>query len=229
MFPATIFDFNGVLVDDEHVHLAAFQDAVAPLGIEISERQYWDELLGYDDVGVFNVLLRKAGLPAGPEEVRRLVEKKMPLYMARARKNLSPFPGASELVRSRAAVGPVAVVSGALTDEILLGLETLGVRDCVGKVISAEDATQSKPDPEGYLMGIEWLRSLVGEGAERALVFEDSLDGIASAKAAQLPTVALAHSYPREQLEQSQADAVFDRLADVTPRSLEDLFARLYG
>src|SRR5690606_1948390 len=53
VFACTLFDYNGVLVDDEHVHLAAFQDALAPLGISLSEADYWDKYLGFDDVGAF--------------------------------------------------------------------------------------------------------------------------------------------------------------------------------
>ncbi len=229
MFPATIFDFNGVLVDDEHVHLEAFRDTVAQFGLVIGEEEYWDELLGYDDAGVFRTLLHKAKLPASDAEVARLVNEKKPLYMQRARKGLVAFPGAAELVRARSLVGPVAIVSGALTDEIVLGLESLGVQSLVGKIISAEDAPRSKPDPQGYQMGVEWLRAQIGAGAERALVFEDSLDGVTAAKAAGLPTVAVAHSYPRERLDQSGADVVFGRLAEVGAADIDALYEKLYG
>ena len=39
MFPATLFDYNGVLANDETVHLAAFQDALAPLGVTLTEKE----------------------------------------------------------------------------------------------------------------------------------------------------------------------------------------------
>jgi beta-phosphoglucomutase len=228
VFPATLFDFNGVLVDDEHVHLEAFRDAVRPLGIEISEKQYWDELLGFDDAGAFEHLLKRAGLDASRAAVVRLIEQKRPLYMARAQKSLKTFEGAAELIRTRHSVGPVAVVSGALTQEIEFGLATLGVTELVGKIISAEDTTVSKPDPEGYIMGMKWLVEIGCELPERALVIEDSLDGISAAKRAGLPVVAVAHSYPRAALEASEADLVLDRLADVSAEKLASLYAKLY-
>jgi len=120
-------------------------------------------------------------------------------------------------------------VSGALTDEIELGLKSLGVRELVEKIISAEDTNVSKPDPEGYLMGVEWLRPLIGDAAERALVFEDSVDGIRAAKAAGLPTVAVAHSYTLPQLEEAGADLALTHLRDVTEQDLVDLYKKLYG
>lgn len=229
MFPATLFDFNGVLVDDEHVHLEAFRDAVRPLGIEITDREYWDDLLGFDDAGAFEALLKKAGRPASKSEIERLIDDKRPLYMERARKSLRTFEGAAALIEARAEHGPVAVVSGALTEEIEFGLEHLGVRRLVGHIISAEDTTVSKPHPQGYLMGIEWLKTQMPEGAERALVIEDSVDGIVAAKAAGLCTVAVAHSYSEERLRETQADLVLPRLSDIDEARLASLYANLYG
>jgi beta-phosphoglucomutase-like phosphatase (HAD superfamily) len=228
VFPATLFDFNGVLVDDELVHLEAFRDAVRPLGIEIGEQEYWDELLGFDDAGAFEALLKKAHLPATVDAVAQLVSDKRPLYMNRARQSLKTFEGAAPLIALCAGSGPVGIVSGALTAEIEFGLDQLGARHLVGKVISAEDTRVSKPDPEGYLMGIEWLRGVVGDFATRALVVEDSLDGILAAKRAGLAVVAVAHSYPLAQLETSGADLILPRLVDVTQERLAILYSELY-
>jgi beta-phosphoglucomutase-like phosphatase (HAD superfamily) len=227
VFPATLFDFNGVLVDDEHVHLEAFRDAVRPLGIEIGEKEYWDELLGFDDAGAFEHLLKKAGRAATGDAVAQLIEDKRPLYMTRAKQSLRTFPGAGELIAARADVGPVAVVSGALTAEIEFGLEQLGVRDRVGKIISAEDTKVSKPDPEGYLMGVDWLREQIGDAALGALVIEDSIDGIVSAKRAGLATIAVAHSYGRPELEATEADLVLDRLIEIDEEKISSLYAKL--
>lgn len=228
MFPATLFDFNGVLVDDEHVHLEAFRDAVRPLGIEIAEKEYWEELLGFDDAGAFEHLLNKAGLDSSRGEVLRLIEAKRPLYMERARRSLKTFAGAAELILARSQAGPVAVVSGALTEEIEFGLSVLGASEFVGKIISAEDTTVSKPDPEGYLLGVQWLREIGCDRPERALVIEDSLDGIVAAKRAGLPVIAVGHSYSPAELQASSADLVLDRLADISEEKIAALYAKLY-
>ncbi len=229
MFPATLFDFNGVLVDDEHVHLEAFRDTLRPLGIELTEQQYWDDYLGFDDSGAFDAILRAHGRPVDSAIVAGLVEAKRPHYMQRARAELKTFAGAAALIRARAEAGPVAVVSGALTQEIEFGLEQLGVRALVPLIVSAEDTQVSKPDPEGYQKGVDYLRGLIGEAATRALVFEDSPAGIAAAKAIGLPVVALAHSYGAAELHETQADLVVERLEQVTTEMLDALYARLYG
>lgn len=224
-FPATLFDYNGVLADDEAVHLQAFRDALAPLGISISEQDYVERYLGFDDRGAFRAILGDGGRAASEREIDELVEQKKPLYMARAERGLATFPGAAELVRRRAALGVVAVVSGALRDEIALGLRVLGVTELVQHVVSAEDTRACKPDPEGYLLAIRELeKSLGAEDARRALVLEDSLAGVEAAKAAGLSCVAVTHSYGQAELERAGADLVVTALEELT----DDLLARLY-
>lgn len=222
MFTATLFDYNGVLVDDELVHLEAFRDVLAPLGFQISQEQYWQEYLGFDDAGVFRTVLERAGQNADAARIAELIAAKKPCYLARARGTLRGFPGASELVRARAAAGPVVIVSGALRDEIELGLDVLGVRSCVSEIVSAEDAPNSKPHPQGYLLGIAALQRLgVSEATRQAVVFEDSLDGVAAALAAGLTCVGIAHSYPVNELQATGAQCVVERIEQVTAELLQ--------
>ena len=58
---AVIFDFNGVLVDDETVHFALFHEVLAQEGVTITERDYHERYLGYDDRKCFETALRDAG------------------------------------------------------------------------------------------------------------------------------------------------------------------------
>jgi HAD superfamily hydrolase (TIGR01509 family) len=230
MFPATLFDYNGVLVDDESVHLAAFRDTLAPLGVTLTDEAYIERYLGYDDRGAFQALLADNGRPASDAQIEQLIAAKRPLYLARARQKLPTFPGAAEAVRRRAARGPVVIVSGALRDEIALGLEVLGVRELVGHVVSADDTRAGKPDPEGYLLGLEHLTSLLGESAaRRALVIEDSLAGIDAARAAGLACAAVAHTYSRAELEARGADLVVDRIDELSEPLLLEAYRRLHG
>lgn len=230
VFPATLFDYNGVLANDETVHLAAFQDALAPLGVTLTEAEYWEKYLGFDDVGAFDAILRDAGRIADKAFIASLVEAKRPLYRARAEASLPLFAGAAELIRRRAAVGPVGIVSGALRDEIELGIDALGVRELVLSIVAAEDTRASKPDPHGYQLGIEALsRHIAPRDAQRALVIEDSLAGIEAAKAAGLPCIAVGHSYPEAELLAHGADYVVPDLTSLDDATLRALFRRLYG
>lgn len=228
MFTATLFDYNGVLVDDELVHLAAFQDILEPLGITLSEKVYWDEYLGLDDAGAFERALRTHGKDVSATRIDELIEAKKPCYLRRAKKVLAGFPGAAELVRAQAQLGPVVIVSGALEEEIELGLATLGVRSLVQGIVSAESTQRSKPDPEGYLLGLKRLTQLgVPEPKTQTVVFEDSIDGVVAAKLADLPCVGVGHSYPAPALLKAGADVCVDKIEEVNPILLAQLFQSL--
>lgn len=230
MFAATIFDFNGVLVDDEPVHLAAFREVLAPYGVTVSDEEYLRRYFGFDDAGAFRAMLADHGRTADDAEVARLVEAKRPAYRRRAEASLVVFDGAAELVRRRAQEGPVAIVSGALRDEIAFALDRMGVAKLVSLVVAAEDTTRCKPDPQGYELAIRALAPLVGEReAHRALVVEDSIAGIQAAKGAKLACLAVAHSYTERELWDAGADGVAKAIGAIDDATLEAVAARAFG
>lgn len=214
---ATLFDFNGVLVDDEHVHLAAFRDVLAPLGVAVTDEEYGTKYLGFDDVGAFRAILTDARRPPSDAEIRALVDAKKPAYMKRIATALKIFDGAADIVRRRAALGTVGIVSGALEHEIRYALGAMGVAEHVAFIVAAEHCAQCKPDPEGYLRGI----SLLGGSTRGVVVIEDSLAGIQSAKAAGLRCAAVAHSYGEAELARVGADVVVRALAELTDAHLD--------
>jgi beta-phosphoglucomutase-like phosphatase (HAD superfamily) len=214
---ATLFDFNGVLIDDEHVHLASFREAIAPLGITVTDEAYEEDYLGFDDAGAFRAILQDAGRTPTDDEIARLIAAKKPIYMRRIATDLVVFEGAVDIVRRRARLGPVGIVSGALRDEIEHALGVLGLRGEVQFIVAAEDTTECKPQTQGYVLG---LRAL-GRGAEGVVVVEDSLAGVAAAKNAGIRCAAVAHSYSADRLRAAGADVVALRLADLTDAMLD--------
>ncbi len=211
---ATLFDFNGVLVDDELVHLAAFADVLGPMGIVLTRELYDERYLAYDDRGCFRAVLADHDRPHDVDTVAALVEAKKPFYKARIATGLRIFPGATELVKRRATLGPVGIVSGALEDEIRFAIDAMGVTHLVQFIVPAEYTKACKPDPEGYLLGIE---QAIQRGAKGTIVaIEDATNGVKAAKAAGLRCVAVTHSYGRDALLAAGADAVVDALADAT-------------
>jgi len=76
-------------------------------------------------------------------------------------------------------------------------------------MICADEIVRGKPDPEGYLVAAGRLN----EAPADCIVIEDAPLGIAAARAAGMPVIAIASTYPREQL--TGADAVVERLSDL--------------
>ena len=216
---ATLFDFDGVLVDSEPVHLAAFNDVLAPEGIELAPDEYVARYLSLDDAGVFRAALSRRQRTLREEEVRSLVEAKHPRFLARFADAFRVFPGARELLARRAERGPVGIVSGALLEEITFALDRMGLRDAVRFIVSAERTTASKPDPAPYLLGMDELGRLGHDGG--VVVLEDSPGGVVSAKKAGLRCVAVTHSCEKGELHAAGADAVTADLLSLTDALLE--------
>jgi beta-phosphoglucomutase len=216
---ATLLDFDGVLVDSEPVHLAAFNDVLARHGIAISEHEYTERYLSLDDAGVFRAVLSRGGRTLREDEVRALVVAKSPKFMERFEETFRAFPGAADLIARRAARGPVGIVSGALEREIEFALKKIGARASISFIVSAERAPASKPDPSSFLLAVSELGQLGHHGP--AVVVEDSIGGVQAAKRAELRCVAVSHSYSRDDLLLAGADAVVANLADLTDGVLE--------
>jgi beta-phosphoglucomutase len=236
---AVIFDFNGVLVDDEAIHFALFREVLAQEGVVITERDYHERYLGYDDRGCFQAALTDAGHSANRAWLDQLIAQKAQRYVEVARQGLRFFAEAAETLGAVAARWPVAICSGALRPEIEDALRQLGRLDNITAIISAEDTEKGKPDPEGYQLALAALqahrcnehdpitlhpKTQLNLEAINCLVIEDSLAGIVSAKRAGMRAVGVANTYTAHQLRDAGADDVVDGLATFTPEWIERHF-----
>jgi beta-phosphoglucomutase-like phosphatase (HAD superfamily) len=213
---AVIFDFNGVLVDDEHVHFELFRDVLAEEGITLEETTYHDRYLGYDDRGCFSAALIDNGREAPSSLISQLIDRKALLYAAAAETGLKFFDSAPEAISFLADRYPVAICSGALRAEIEYALQRLKVRDRVGSITSAEDTTACKPDPQGYLKALARVQGVdPAIKAAHCLVIEDSLAGLQAAKSAGMVAVGVTHTYSHEQLKDAGAIAVIQGLHEI--------------
>lgn len=229
MLRGVLFDFNGVLVDDEPLHFRLFRRVLAEEGVELDEATYYERYLGFDDRGALGAALRDAGRSVDPMGLARLIARKAAHYQGEIRRLGYPFfPGALALVRDAAAAGwTLGVVSGALRDEVEGALVQGGVDRLFKVLVTAEDVERGKPDPEGYRRALEALNAepplperLIHP--HEVLALEDSAAGLASAAGAGLRTLGVAQSYPREAL--AAAEAVVDRVADLDAARIAALF-----
>ncbi len=216
-----LFDFDGVLVDSEPLHFGALRDALAPEGIRIDEDEYRRRYLAYDDHGSIRRALDEHGLDASAARVERIVARKAAAFEALI-PSVPFFPGARELVRALAREVPVGIASGALRAEIEAILGPGGLLDAFSAIVGAEDVRQGKPHPEPYLTAMARLDGGLRPGD--CLVFEDSMPGVAAARAAGMKVVAVTNSYPAARL--MAADRVVESLAGLDPSALRGLFER---
>jgi HAD superfamily hydrolase (TIGR01509 family) len=215
---AIVFDFDGVIADSEPLHYRSFRDVLAPLGVALTEADYYARYLGFDDVGVFQRVSADAGHAFTAERVHALVAEKARLMEALERDVSVLYPGAADAVRRAAAAVPIAIASGALRREIERVLVRENLIRHFTAIVAAEDTPQSKPAPDPYIRAVEQLSSAIGQAVDprECVAIEDSLWGLQSARAAGLRTVAVAHTYPATGLTG----------ADLTIRSINDLDLR---
>lgn len=231
MLRALLFDFNGVLVDDEPLHLDLILQILGDEGVDIDRSWAADALLGQPDRAALDLAMARGGRAVDPHELTELVERKGALYREQvAREGFRFFPGALRLAHEAADGGlMLGVVSGARRGEIEGALAQEGITPLFKAVIAAEDLDAGKPDPTGYLLALEALNSrpplpdrLVHP--HEALAIEDSIPGLAAAQDAGLVTLGICHSQPAEHL--AFADAVRPDLEVLNLPCLQAIYAK---
>ena len=101
---AVIFDFNGVLVDDESVHFSLFSEVLAKEGVELSLDQYLERYLGYDDRKCFEMVLLDSQKSIDTAYIDRLIARKARRYTDVASEGLRFFPAVSETLETISAL-----------------------------------------------------------------------------------------------------------------------------
>ncbi len=225
MLRVVIFDFNGIIVDDEPIHFELFQRVLAEEGIDLAEEDYYGHYLGFDDRGAFTAAYRDHRRRLDKPKLDRLIERKAVYYQEMIQDKVRIFPGVQTLVATLARTFPVAVASGALRHEIETILYTAGLLKHFAVIISAEDVNQGKPEPEIFLKALARLNAQLKNGpaiaAADCLVIEDSKEGIRGALRAGMKCLAVTNSHPAELLK--EANAVVRSLEEVDLSFLEKL------
>ena len=198
---AVLFDFDGVLCNSEPLHFFAFQEVLAAEKIELTEAEYYSEMVGFDDRGAFKHLFALKGRELDPRTFLRVMTRKKELMMRQIHsRKYEPLPFVEEFVRGVWRHYPLAVCSGALRDEIESMLDGIALRDCFSFVVAAEDVSVGKPDPQGYLMTMNMVSERIGSGLAPAdcLIIEDSAQVARSVRTVGFPVLGVATSHPPE-------------------------------
>lgn len=232
MLRAILFDFNGVLVDDEPIHFQLVLRVLSEEGLALRTEDYLSEFVGLSDQACFAAAMRLAGIEPDHTQIVRLVARKAKYYQEVMHRQGFPFfPRAVQLVRSASEAGlMLGVVSGALRDEIGGALLQAGLRDVFKCVIAAEDVERGKPDPEGYRRALDALNSTPPLPQRlihphEVLAIEDSPRGLRAAISAGLVTLAIAQTFDREAL--SMADHTAEGLGGLSFDDLQRLYAEV--
>ncbi|MFQ5657316.1 MAG: HAD family hydrolase [Candidatus Methylomirabilales bacterium] len=226
MLRAIIFDFDGVIVDTERSHFEALQRALGEERIPLTWEDYTQNYLAMDDKDCLRTAFARQGRDVKPEKLQELSSRKASYFFEFVSGSVDLFPGADGFIRQAAEKYPLAIASGALREEIEYILGKFGLREFFPVVVAAEDVVKGKPDPEAYVAALARLNRL-GSGKpvnpRECLVIEDSRHGVAAATAAGMRCLAVANSYPPEEL--TAARLVVQSLEELDLARIEVLFS----
>lgn len=178
MTGAVLWDLDGTLLDSEEYHWLSWKEAMASLGRPITREQFLATFGLRND----EILPRWLGAGATREEIDRVSRGKETLYRKLLREGgVAPLAGAAEWVRRLQREGWLqAIASSAPRANVDVVLEVLGMASFFQAVVSAEDVTAGKPDPQVFLTAAARLNV----ASQFCIVVEDSPMGIEAARRA---------------------------------------------
>lgn len=176
-----IFDFDGTIADTSPIHEAGFNKILSPWDVKVN----YSDIAGMRTNDVFKKIFLNMGFAISDFDIQALTLQKQSYVRVMMRENLQPLPGVDKFLRWARLHFPLAIYSSGSKETVSLGLEVLGYGSWFCPIICANDVSQAKPHPEGYLKILE----LTSVEPRDALVFEDSNAGIASSKRAKIPTI----------------------------------------
>src|SRR5262245_11143831 len=225
MLRAVIFDFNGIIVDDEPIHFELFRRVLGEEAIVLTEEVYYARYLGFDDRGAFVTAYQDNKRTLDDAKLAELIRRKAAYYQEAIRHHVTIFPGVKSLIAKLAPSLPLAVASGALRHEIVTILTTAGLMHHFKAIISAEDVSRGKPEPDIFIQALAALNDHCSDGepinADECLVIEDSKEGVRGARRAGMKSLASTNSRPAELL--AEATAVVKSLEEVELSVLQKL------
>ena len=230
MIKAVIFDFNGVIINDEPIHQQLIEEILLEENLVLKPGEYQQTCLGRSDRACLRDLLASRGRVADEDYLTNLQQKKAQSYVEQI-ENLEELPlysGLDDFIfKIRSSNLKLAIASGAIRKEIDLVLERAKLAEYFKIVVAADDITTSKPKPDGYLLTIERLNQEYPElnlQPSECLAIEDTLAGIQAAKAAGMKVVGVANTYPFHML-QRQSNWTVDYLNELELDRIQEFYS----
>ncbi|HVU18899.1 MAG TPA: HAD family phosphatase [Candidatus Didemnitutus sp.] len=214
--PSVIFDWDGVIVDSSRAHEIAWEQLGVETGRPMPEGHF-KAGFGRKNEQIIPQIL-KWQLPEA--EIVRLGRRKEELYREALKDTgIAPLPGVIEFLNRLRGAG-IACAVGSSTErkniETIMGI--IGLADTFRAIVSAEDVTRGKPDPQVFLTAAR----RIGADPRNCVVFEDAFAGLEAARAGGMKAIGVATTHPADALV-DRADRVVHRLDEVSVADLQTL------
>lgn len=208
-----IFDMDGVLIDSAEPHFRSWQLLGEETGVSVTRQQFADTFGRHNG----DIIPRLFG-DVSENRLKKLGDRKEQLYRDLVRADPPLVDGAATLIAGLSkARCQLAVGSSGPLDNIRMVLSALCAEEMIQAIVSGDDVTRGKPDPQVFSMACERL----GLEPSRCVVIEDAVVGIEAAKGAGAKTIGVCLYQTRDALR--AADLVVEKLGDLTANIVCDL------
>jgi HAD superfamily hydrolase (TIGR01509 family) len=210
---------DGVLVDSNPFHLRKWMDLFEAHGVPFNEEELPKIIMGPSNDWIFRHFL---GEHLTREQLAELGEELEVNFRREIGPHARAFPGVRRFVKECHAQGiAMAVASAAIAKNVNFLIDALGLGDYFRALMTANEITHPKPDPEIYLKTADKL----GVSPVACAVLEDSFVGIEAAKRAGMKCVTIASTFSPEDLRrETHADLIVPSFEAVSLQTLHHLF-----
>jgi beta-phosphoglucomutase len=214
---AFIFDLNGTMIDDMKYHSAAWYSILNDdLNASLTQEEVNRQMYGKNEELLDRIFGEGHFTKA---QVAEISAKKEQSYQAAFRPYLQLISGLPALLeKAKKHEILMAIGSAAIPFNIDFVLDNLHIRHYFGAIVSADDVTVSKPDPETFLKAAR----ILGVSPETCIVFEDAPKGVEAAERAGMSSIVLTTMHEMEEFQ--RYPNVLRYIADYTDPSLDELF-----
>jgi phosphoglycolate phosphatase/beta-phosphoglucomutase len=229
MIQAIFFDFNGVIINDERIHLKAYREVLLADNVPLTDEDYFASL-GMDDAAFVRAAYARAGRTLSDEVMHTTIKREHELHRKFITSDLPVPAGVVTFIKAAARHYQLGIVSMAVRSEIDYVLGLGGLENLWTVIVSAEPGLRHKPAPDCYQRALELLNESRRAARElpllahECLAIEDAPPGIEAARVAGMRTIGVTSTVPERQLRAAQADIVTPDLSDWTTDAVHHLF-----
>ncbi|BAY96253.1 HAD family hydrolase [Tolypothrix tenuis PCC 7101] len=228
---AILFDFNGVIIKDEQIHLRLIDEILIQENLQPQRDSERQASLGRSDRACFQELLYNRGRVLSEEYLTQLLQQKAQMYVQELEQleKLPLYSGVDDLIfQARSHNLKLGLVSGAIRQEIDIVLQRAQLTEYFPVIVAGDDITTSKPEPDGYLLAVTRLNQKYPDlnlQTTECLAIEDTPAGIQAAKRAQMQVVGVANTYPFHMLQRC-CNWTVDYLTDLELERVQEVFSQ---
>lgn len=207
---AILFDMDGVLIEAKEWHYEALNRALDLFGMPISRHDHLTTFNGLPTRKKLEMLSLEKGLPKELHEFLNEMKQQYTMDMVQVQcKPLFVHEYALSCLKARGY--QLAVCSNSVRNTVVTMMQKAGLDGYLDIMISNEDVSKGKPDPEMYLKAISHFNLK----PEECLIVEDNENGIRAAKASG------AHLLVVKEVEDTNLQNILARIAEVERTAIE--------